>query len=286
MSIYKCLISGIEKGLTLYRLALYLWVFFLVFSFLAAMPLISIVEKNLGHSLPGQPVAMPFELRVVEILLNHQIIFAPYVTLLMVLVFIMAFAAAFINAGLFGRTIAEENVSLGAFFTDGTRFFWRFFISAIMFIPFLIIILILYRLLVSPLNVWTEKALTEWPLIIASNLRMVFLLLLWSIYRMSLDLVRIILVREESRVVPAFRVAFRFLKRHFLRFWILFLLLGLFYLLLMLILFLMGKIFPVENLSGVIMLIILSQIQLLFRLLSRLIFVSAENCYYLANKNL
>lgn len=286
MSIYKCLTSGINNGLSRYRLALYLWLIFLVFSLVAAMPLISIIERNLDHSLPGQPIAMPFELRLVEVFLNHQNIFAPYISFLLVLVVILVFALVFINAGLFGRTLAEENVSFGNFLLDGTHFFWRFFLSAIMFLPFLIIILILYRILVSPFNLLSEMATTEWPLIIASNLRMVFLLLLWSIFRMSLDLVRIILVKEETGVIPAIGLAFRFLKRHFIKFWMLFLILGLIYLLLSFSLFLFGKMFSSENLVGVIMLIILSQLQVFFRLLTRVIFISAEDCFYLANKNL
>jgi len=284
MSVYKCFKSGIQQGFSRWRLAVYLWVTFLVMSILTVIPLMSIIGKNLGHSLLGQPLAMPFELSLVEIFLNNQTLLGPYISLLLVFGLVLAFFSVFLNGGLFGCTLSAEKTNLRDFLADGTRFFWRFFLSLLAYIPFLLILLILYRIMVSPLNLWTEKAVTEWPLIIASNLRMVFFLLLWTIFRLSLDLVRIILVKEDSRVIPSLRATFLFLRRHFFQFWGLFLLIGLGYLLITLVFFLLGKLFSSQQLVGLIMFIILGQAQVFFRMLARIVFISTESCYYMMNK--
>ncbi|MGB9836514.1 MAG: hypothetical protein ACPLRX_07230 [Candidatus Saccharicenans sp.] len=284
MSIYGCFVHGVHKGQSRFRLAVYLWLIFFVISLVAVMPLISIVGKSLGHFIPGQPIAMPFELNVAEIFLNHQEILAPYLSLLLTMGVILAIFFTFLNAGLFGRTLSEERINLKSFLLDGTHFFWRFFLSGLAFLPFLIVLLVIYRALVSPLNIWSEKAVTEWPVIISSNLRLVVFLLLWTIFRMSLDLVRIIMVKEESGLISAVRAASGFLKKHFWKFWGLFLLLGAVYLLGSLVFFLTGKLFSNQNWGGVIMLILLSQAYILFRLLTRIIFISAEGCYYLTSK--
>ncbi|MBC7363268.1 MAG: hypothetical protein H5U07_01840 [Candidatus Aminicenantes bacterium] len=281
MSIYKCLQSGIQQGFSHLRLAFYLWAIFLVISVITVIPLISLIGKNLGHSLLGQPVAMPFELNLVEIFLNHQALLGPYLSLLLVFALFLAIFSFFLNGGLFGRVLSAEKTNLRDFLADGTRFFWRFFLSGLAFIPFFLILLISYRILVSPLNLWTEKAVTEWPLIIASNLKLILFLLLWTIFRLSLDLVRIILVKEGDRVIPSLRATFLFLRRHFFRFWSLFLWLGLVYLLITLVFFFLGKLFSSQQLAGLIMLIILGQAQIFFRVFFRIVFISAESCYYM-----
>jgi uncharacterized membrane protein HdeD (DUF308 family) len=77
-------------------------------------------------------------------------------------------------------------------------------------------------------NLWKKSASTEWPLILASILEFLILVLLFSIVRMFFDYVRVRLVVEKSKkAIRATLLNISFIGKRFFRAWFLYLLVGL-----------------------------------------------------------
>lgn len=276
---------GVRRASGRFRLAVYLWLILLALALLAAAPVNSLLRAQLGHLyLPEKPF-QPFELYLVETFLASQQFFAPYAGFLLVFLGFGALLFVFLGAGLFGRMLTPDPVvTFREFLADGCRYFWRFFLSLLTFLPFLAVFLLLFRLLASPLNFWSRQAVTEWPVIISSNLRMLLAILLWTVFKLLLDLVRIIMIAEKKKVIPAYRAALGFLRRNFLRLWGLYLMLGLMVVVISVLWLLLGRLLGGKTGIGVLFFLLLSQTYLIFRLLARQTFIGMEYSYYLDHR--
>ncbi|MCR4409220.1 MAG: hypothetical protein QHH43_00130 [Candidatus Saccharicenans sp.] len=285
MSLQTYLNPGLNRTITRFRLSVYIWLILLVLALLALAPINSLLRNSLGHFyLPDKPV-MPFELNLAEVFLANQEILSPYVGFLLTLMLLTGLIFTFLSAGLFGRMLSPDPVvTLREFLSDGARHFWKFFLSLLVFLPFLAVLLILFRLLTAPLNLWSSRAVTEWPVIISANLRMLVLILLWTAFKLFLDLTRIIMISESKKVIPAYVSALRFLKRHFFRFWGLYLLLGLAVIIISAFWFFIMRLIPSGAGPGVLAFIFLGQIYIIFRVLARQVFIGVEYAYYLRQK--
>jgi hypothetical protein len=229
---------------------------------------------------------MPFELNIIEVLISNQNILAPYAVFLIAIVLISALLFVFLNGGLFGRMINQDNrINFSNFLADGCRYFWKFLFSVIFFIPFLFLLFLLFRLITAPFNAWSRGAVTEWPVIISANLKLLLFVLLLAAFKLLLDLVRIIIVAESKKVIPAYSLAIKFLGQHFFSFWGLYLLLGLAVLLISLGWMLIGQRFYSDHLAGMLIRIVLAQAFLLFRLLARQMIIGVEFSYYSTRKD-
>lgn len=200
MSLQTYLNPGLNRTISRLRLSVYIWLILLVLALLALAPINSLLRNSLGHFyLPDKPV-MPFELNLAEVFLANQEILGPYLGFLLTLMLLAGLIFTFLSAGLFGRMLSPDPVvTFREFLSDGARHFWKFFLSFLLFLPFLAVLLIIFRLLAAPLNLWSGRAVTEWPVIISSNLRMLVLVLLWTAFKLLLDLVRIIMVSESKK---------------------------------------------------------------------------------------
>ncbi|NPV83327.1 MAG: hypothetical protein HPY46_07085 [Candidatus Aminicenantes bacterium] len=285
MGLQSYLNSGFNRTISRFRLSVYIWLILLVLALLALAPINSLLRNSLGHFyLPDKPV-MPFELNLAEVFLANQKILSPYFGFLLTLMLLAGLIFTFLSAGLFGRMLSPDPVvTFREFLSDGARHFWKFFQSLLLFLPFLAVLLILFRLLSAPLNLWSSRAVTEWPVIISANLRMLVLVLLWTAFKLLLDLVRIIMVSESKKVIPAYVSALRFLKRHFLGLWGLYLLLGLAVIIISAFWFFVMRLLPAGVVPGVPAFIFLGQAYIIFRVLARQVFIGVEYAYYLRRK--
>ena len=281
MNLSNYLEAGFRRAIKKFKLAVYLWVAIFILALVAITPVSSLIRSQLGNLyLPENPL-LPFELNLVEIFLANQAFFGPYLALLLTIILVAVPIFIFLEAGLFGRLLEAENrVNLNDFMADGSRYFWKFFLSLVAFIPFLLIFFLLFRLLTAPLTFWSSRASTEWPVIIAANLKMILLILLWSAFKLLLDLVRIIIVTENRKVIPAYASSLGFLKRHFFTLWGIYLLLGLTVVGISAVWLIIVRLFSSTHLPGVLIVFLLGQAYLLFRLLATLIFIGVEYSYY------
>lgn len=285
MGLQSYLNSGFNRTISRFRLSVYIWLILLALALVAIAPLNSLLRNNLGHFyLPDKPV-MPFELNLVEVFLANQEILGPYLGFLLTLLLLAGLIFTFLSAGLFGRMLSPDPVvTFREFLSDGARHFWKFILSLLVFLPFLAVLLILFRLLAAPLNLWSSRALTEWPVIISANLRMLVLVLLWAAFKLLLDLVRVIMVSESKKVIPAYGSALRFLRHHFLGLWGLYLLLGLAVIIISAFWFFIMRLIPLGSGPGVLAFIFLGQAYIIFRVLVRQVLIGVEYAYYLRRK--
>ncbi len=276
---------GFNRTLSRFRLAVYIWIILLVLSLVALSPLTSLLRSQLGRMyLPDRPV-IPFELNLFEVFLANQEIFNPYAGFLLTLILLSGLIFTFLSAGLFGRMLSPDPViTFREFSADGVRHFWKFIISLLVFLPFLVVMFILFRLLAAPLNLWSSRAVTEWPVIIASNLRMLVLVLLWTVFKLLLDMTRIIMLAESKKVIPAYVSALGFLRRNFWGLWSLYLLLSLTVIIISALWLAVLRLFPSGTTPGVLAFILLGQIYIIFRVLARQLFIGVEYSYYQKQK--
>ncbi|MDH7492779.1 MAG: hypothetical protein QHH44_02750 [Candidatus Saccharicenans sp.] len=285
MNLTICLKPGFNRTLFRFRLSVYLWLILLVLAILAMAPVNFLLHQQLGHLyLPENPL-MPLELSLLEVLLANQALLAPYASFLLIFILISAVLFVFLSAGFFGRMLSPDPVvTFREFLADGCRYFWKFILSLLVFLPFLVLMLLLFRLLALPLNLWSEGAVSEWPVLIASNWRMLFLILLWTAFKLLLDLVRIIIVTESKKVIPAYASAIRFLRFNFFRLWGLYLLLGLAVTSISFLWLWLARLFSSGAPAALLLIIILGQAYVLFRLLARQAFIGVEYSYYTYRK--
>ncbi len=277
--------QGVRRASDRFRLAVYLWLILLVLGLLAAAPVNSLIRNQLGQLyFPAKPL-QPFELYLVDVFLANRHFLTSYAGFLLSFLSLAVVLFVFLNAGLFGRMLTPDPVvTFREFLADGCRHFWRFLLSLLMFLPFLAIFFLLYQLLSAPLNFWSRQAVTEWPAIIASNLSMLLAILLWTALRLFLDLVRIIIVHERKKVIPAYAAALLFLKRNFLKLWGLYLLLGLGVVLISFLLLISVGFSRSANPAGLFFSILLTQLFIIFRLFARQAFIGLEYIYFLENR--
>lgn len=285
MGVQTYLKPGFNRSLSRLRLSIYIWLILLVLALVALSPINSLLRNSLGHFyLPDKPI-MPFELNLAEVFLANQEILGPYTGFLLTLLLLSSLIFTFLSAGLFGRMLSPDPVvTFREFLTDGARHFWKFLLSLLVFLPFLAVLLILFRTMATPLNLWSSRAVTEWPVIISANLRLLVLVLLWTAFKLLLDLVRIIIVTESKKIIPAYVTALGFLRHNFFGLWGLYLLLSLMVMVISALWLFVQSLVPAAAMPGVLALVILGQIYIIFRLLARQLFIGVEHAYYLRRK--
>lgn len=276
---------GFNRAISKFKLSLYLWLIMFIISLIIIVPVSYEVRANLGHLAWTEKPLLPFELNLIEIFLANQNLLASYSVFIIIMLLFSALLSVFLSGGLFGQMLSPEaRVSFRDFLVDGCRHFWQFLLSLIIFIPFLLIFFLVFRLLSAPLKLWSARAVTEWPVILASWLTVLLLALLWTAFRLVLDLVRIFVVGESKRAMAAYLSTLRFLHRHFFRLWSLYLLIGLAVILISAGWLLLVKLLSPASPAGLLIIIILSQAYILFRLLARQVLIGVEASYFSARK--
>jgi hypothetical protein len=276
---------GFKTGIKKFKLVIYLWLIVLILAMLAAAPLNYLLRINISHLFIEKPPFMPFELHLAEIFIANQNFFSPYFYFLFFLFLLVIVFSIFLNAGLFSRLITSESrITFSEFLADGSYYFGKFFLATLIYLPFFILLFALFRLLALPVDIFTEKAVSEWPMVIGSNLKILLFILLWTVFKLIFDLVRIIMIFESKKVLPALEQTFSFLKKHFFSLWGLYLILGLIFVVFSAIFLIVGRLLSSSQLFSLIITILLTQAIVIFRIFARTVFIGLEYCYYKENK--
>jgi hypothetical protein len=227
MGAIKAIFIGVGTTCRKPRLVVILYVVNLLFAALVAVPVLAIVQGQLGHSLLGMSVQI-FDLGWIgEAVLAYQASLAGLLGVLVAGGLVYLALQVFLNGGLVGRLLDKEGpASLAEFAGDCGRYFWRYVRIWFLFLVFLVLTLGIFMQLVTALfEPLSKSALTEWLPLILSNLHLLIALLLLSIVHMIIDYTRIAVVAdEERRVLRALRHAQTFLRKRFFRAWAIYLL--------------------------------------------------------------
>ncbi len=284
MRIFKLFINGISTANTNFKIIIYLWIINFLFSLMLVAPVYFMINKNISKSLMGEKLAQGFDLFWLGDVLYKFRDFSPaliggiiFPALLYLLLYI------FLNGGIIGRlTVTFENVNLKNFFSDCGFFFWRFFkLFLISIVVYVVFLGLFYRIISMILEIFTKKATTEWPLIIVSNLKIVVLLLLFTIVTMFFDYAKIrVVISNSKKVIKETLFTLKFLGKRFFKAWGLYLLIGLFFLIITFIYMEIAYIIPKNTSLLILLSFIWQQIYIFARLWIKLIFFGSEIEFY------
>jgi len=279
MTIGRLFKRGINSTLTKSRIAVYLWLFNLLFSLLIVAPFYFLIRNETSNSLMGDQLIQGIDFLLLgDILTKYSDMGALLSGSILIPVLLFIALSIFVNGGIIGRLFDEtEKPSLKDFISDSARYFFRFFrVFLISCVIYGLIFGLLFRLVGELLKTWTKNAGSEWPLIWSSNIKFLILLLLFSIVRMFFDYVRVRLVVEDSRkTIRATLLTFRFVFTRFFKAWGLYIMAGLVTLVFGAIYLVGAKIIP--N-SGILfaLLLIWQQFYVISKMWTKILFFSSE----------
>lgn len=286
MSVFTAIAKGLGTTFRKPRIVAVLYVFNVLFAVAAAVPLLLIVQQELGPSLVGSNVRPMDAMWIGEAVLKYGEALMPLLGGVLVVGILYLVLNIFLNGGVVGRLLDREGSSkLEPFFADSGRYFWRyvrlFLLSLVFWALTFGIVLNLLSALVRPLM---ENAWTEWLPLILSNLHLLIALLLLSVVRMIVDYARIAVVSDgEGSVLRALRHALRFLGARFFRAWAIFLLLVVLTLAGTIVFYVVFGRFAAPGVAGVLAGLVWMQLYILFRVWMRTVFVAAQAEYYRAH---
>jgi len=283
---FKAIVNGMGTTVRKPRLLVSLYVVNLVFAVIVVLPLLVIVQTELGASLWGSSVRPVDPMWIGEAVLKYLETLPALLAAAVAGGILYLVLHIFLNGGIVGRLLDREGPSrLAAFAGDCGRYFWRFVRLFLMSLLFYVLTLGVFMQLVSALfRPLDENAVTEWLPLILSNLHFLIALLLLSIVHMIVDYARIAVVAdEEKKVLRALRHALTFLRKRFFRAWAIYLIIValtvagtvVFHAVL-------GRL-GAAGLAPVIVGLVWMQIYIIFRIWIRTLFVAAEAEFYLAN---
>jgi hypothetical protein len=234
MGVFKTFGQGFRSARQKGRMLIYLWLFYFLFSLVVVAPLYFIFQKEFSRSVMGEKLFQGADvLWLGDLIYKYQDLSSILVGWLVVPSIIFLLFHIFLNGGIIGRIAAGgEKVTLQSFCGDGGKYYWRFFrVFLLSLAGYALVIGVLGRAVSAPFKLWINNASNQWTTLIASSLRLLLFLLLFSIVKMFFDYVRIRLVAESSKkTLRAFLLNFSFLGRRFFKAWGLFLLVGLVFL--------------------------------------------------------
>jgi hypothetical protein len=227
MGVIKTIVAGLGTSLRKPRLLLILYAVNLVFAGLVAVPLLVIVQQELGSSLLGLSVRPIDPAWLGEAALEYGSALPALLAALVAAGLVYLLLHIFLNGGIVGRLLDREGrAGLAEFAADGGRYFGRYLRLFLLGLVFYFLTLGLFMDLVGALfEPLSKSAVTEWPPLILSNLHLLIALLLLSIVHMVLDYSRIAVAADGDRsVLRALRHALGFLRKRFFRAWAVYLL--------------------------------------------------------------
>lgn len=283
MSVMRSIGAGIAGTFRKRRLFVYLWAANVVLALIVAFPFLTLIQKELGHSLWGSSIGV-FDIPWLgEMFLKYQEALPALAAGLAVPALLFVLLYIFLNGGILGRLLDREGpVTLAAFFSDCGRHAGRFFRLFLMSLVFYAVVFGgLLSLVSAGLKPWLEGARTEWPLIILSNLHLVIGLLLLSVVHMVFDYARIVIVADgERKSLRALRLAFGFLRKRFFRAWSL-------YLLLFLVIpagtavdLVVSGLLAGPSTLAVILGLVWAQVMVIFQIWTKVLYFSAQSEFY------
>lgn len=231
MRIFKTFGQGFKTTNRRLRVGLYLWLANFLFSLLILTPFYYIINKDFSRSLMADQLARGVDLLWLgDFIFKYRDLSSVFLGWLVVSGIFFLLLSIFLNGGIIGRIASqEEGINLSSFLADCAKYFFRFFrVFLLSLVVYIVVFGLLFKLISLPFNLWEKNVSTEWPLLFTSNLKFLFLVLLFSIVRMFFDYVKVRLVVEDSRKsLRAVLLNLSFIGKRFFKAWSLYLLVGL-----------------------------------------------------------
>lgn len=289
MGIFKLFGLGFQTVNKRIKIAVYLWIVNILFSFVVIAPLYFLLQNEFSRSLLENQMGRgnDFLIWMGDFIFKNRDFYPALLGWILVPLLLYLFFNIFLSGGVIGRIAApHEKTRLANFLSDCGKYFYRFFrVFLISLIGFIIIFGVIYRLISALFELWAENASTEWPLIFVSNLKFLIAVLLFSIVRMFFDYVKIRLVSEDSKkAVRSTLLNFAFLGKRFFRAWFLYLLVGLVAVILFVIFILVYRISPQQGIFF-IFLFLWQQLYVFSRMWTKMLFFSTEYHFAAPNPN-
>lgn len=270
------------------KVAAYLWLINFVFSLLVISPAYFLLAKDFSHSLMAQDLVKGFGLLWVgDLILEYQNILPSVPGFVLFSGILFLHLSIFLNGGILGRIVAEEKPTVAAFLGDSCKYFFRFLrVFLLSIIGYFLVLGILYRLVGKIFNLWTKNAASEWLVLISNVIKLIILVLLFSVVRMFFDYVRASLVADESKKTISKTLAiFKFMARNFFKALGLYFLVALLLIIFTALYFCFCGLLPHSGALALASLFLLNQIYLFSTLWTKMLFLSSEYHYYLNVKS-
>jgi len=253
----------------------------LIFAVILIIPIRSELNKMIGHSLIGEEVLQGSGANVFfEFLAHHSETVSIEIKLLFIIGFIYLLTSIFLNGGIIGCFIKEDNeYSASLFFGSSGKYFSRFFRLFLLSIPFLIIAFLLSK---GISNFIKGISPDSEPLQVGAKVvGYIILLLLIFFINMVFDYAKIRTVFQERRsmIMTTLR-SMGFVLKNFgktLRLYYLIAAVGLGFFIIYTI---AGKLIPISTGIGILLLFLWQQLYALGRIWVRLLFLSSETRLY------
>ena len=280
MSLFKLFAAGLALTFRKRRLVLRLWVVNFLFAVLVAAPAAFLLIGHSAHSLSAAAVLKKLDVHWLTDLSVRYLDAAPaYAGLLVLAVGLYMLLAVFLNGGIIGCLARPESrPTLADFFHDCGLNFWPFFRLLLLSIPvYLLALALFFPLLRVLLEALQRRAATEWPVLIAGNIRILSLVLLLGLVSMFFDYVKIGLATGGRRsVLKESGLTLKFLWRRFFRAWALYLSAGLAFILLTLLYLEVARLLPKDRPLLVLVFFAWQQLYVIGRQASRVLFFATE----------
>lgn len=280
MSIFKLFAAGLVLTFRKRRLVLRLWAANFLFAVLVAAPAAFLLIGHSAHSLSAAAVLKKLDVHWLTDLSARYLDVAPaYAGLLLLAVGFYMLLAVFLNGGIIGCLARPESrPTLADFFHDCGLNFWPFFRLFLISIPvYLLALALFFPLLRVLLEALQRRAATEWPVLIAGNIRIISLVLLLGLVSMFFDYVKIGLATGGRRaVLKESWLTLKFLRRRFFRAWALYLAAGLAFILLTLLYLEVARLLPKDRPLLILVFFVWQQLYILGRQASRVLFFATE----------
>jgi hypothetical protein len=286
MGIFKAFGHGFRTTRQKCRVLAYLWLFYFLFSVVLVAPFYFVFQKEFSRSAMGERLFQGVDfLWLGDLIYKYQDFSAVFVGWLVVPSVIFLLFHIFLNGGIIGRIAAgEEKVTLQSFCDDGGKYYWRFFrVFLLSLAGYAVVFGLIGRAVSAPFKIWIKNAPSQWTTLIASSLRLLLFLLLFSIVKMFFDYVKIRLVAESSKkTLRAFLLNFSFLGRRFFRAWALFLLVGLAFLVISLVYQVVAGWLPKPGRPLFFLFFLWQQLFVLAKLWTTVLFFSTEYHFWMS----
>lgn len=267
------------------RLAVLLWVFFLLIAGSAATPAAAVIARSLGHSKWTEELLRGLDPSwVAETLFDTHGCVAPAVPVVFGLTLAMVLIGHLLIAGgaIAVFTSDDRHYTAARFFEGCGRYFWRFFRLFLLSLILCGIALLINSVLKALQQAIWGEGMVETPVFYSTRIRICLLVFLLVVVGMVTDYARIRLVVEPGRsAIRAMSWSIKFVLRNFgrcLLIWIVLMLLG------AVLYLLYGRIAalaPQGSLGGALLLAGIQQVYVMSRLWLRLVFWASQAEMYL-----
>jgi len=199
--IIKVLKLGLNETLRRKRLIFYLWA---LQAFLASgftWPFFLLLRKTFAHSWLGANLSRGADLIWLgDLIYNYQNLTPLLSGLGLTLIFMAIPLSLAIDGGILGALKSDGSFLFRDFLKAAAYYFYRLLKIFLLFLLSLFLILLPFsRFLSSVFNLWTEKAASAWPAFWSGLIKLMLVLIVYSLLRMFFDYARLIIVIEDNR---------------------------------------------------------------------------------------